>query len=148
MAEEAVKNKRIIHGQLPGLRANVYVRAIDGNGNKGDWSEPVEVTAGMTGRSQLEMSGSLTLAAAAQGVRVSWDSVSGAFGYIVFANVNNVNYPDVDTIDDIFYQGRSRNIVIPAENGDSLKVRVMCYDAIGWRSSDYIQGTETSGTPT
>ena len=147
MAQETVRSERLIQGLVPGRKYNVYIRAVDGNGNMGRWSDPAQVIAGITGRARLSMGGTLNLSAVNQGVRVSWDAVTGAKGYVVYATFNSVNWPDITTVDDIMHQGRSRNIVIPADNGDTLKVRVLCYDQAGIISTNYIQGEQTSGTP-
>lgn len=139
------RNYYTFHNLEPGVIYRSRVRVIDVNGNKGTWSDYLDVTAGITGHTQLTMAGGLVLTSVAQGIRVQWGGVTDAKGYVLFTQVGS--YPGETDYELIVYQGKGRDIVVPADTGVLVYVLVRAYDAVGWRSSDTLTGVQGSGTP-
>jgi hypothetical protein len=148
MAQAEVRPDKTFHSIPPGLKFNVRVRAIDGNGNRGEYSDPVQVIVGQTGRSQLTMSAITVIGFPTYAVRVSWNSVQGAEGYVLYATKGvSPDDPDINDRSQIAYSGPGLEAIIAAEAGHTVKVRAVCYDETGWRSSNYTEDSSEVGTP-
>jgi len=143
MATGAVKNKYTFHNLQPGVKYRVRIRAIDGEGNKGDYSNPVDIIAGIgsSSRPSDAVSG-LTVSDYDKGVEVSWNVKSNARGYEVYTTEGDGSQPDPDPTNKahLYYRGNATRILVKADSLKVVKVRVYYYNEFGWTSSGYASG--------
>ena len=130
------------HNLQAGVKYRVRVRAVDGEGNVGAYSNPVDIIAGIGNKSQLNVSGyNLSLNAVANGVHVNWDEVPDtryhddgvAAGYELYFTQGSSTPPDPTpgNAAQLRYQGNGRYAFIPATSTYYVKVLIRCYDIFG-----------------
>lgn len=134
------------HGLLPGVKYRVRLRAVDGEGNVGPYSNPVDIIAGLGSTSQpTSPVASLVVIGYPLGVKATWNAMSGAKGYEVYST-KGVSPPDPDPSNKqhLIYRGNSNELVIKAENDDVVKVKVVWYDQFGRKSTGIASGQATA----
>lgn len=147
MATGAVKNKYTFHNLQPGIKYRIRIRAIDGEGNKGDYSSPIDIIAGMgSGTRPSDAVGGLVVSGYEGGADVSWNTKSNARGYEVYMTEGDGSQPDPDPTNkaQLYYRGNAIRVLIKSKAGNVVKVRVYYYDEFGWTSSGYASGQATA----
>ena len=130
------------HDLQPGIKYRVRVRAVDGEGNVGPYSAPVDIIAGLgaTAQPSAAVSG-LTVKDYPLGVEVTWNAQAGAAGYELYATKGSTP-PDPDPSDraHLHYRGNATKTVIKAQNNDTVKVKLVWYDQFGRKSTGIAAG--------
>ena len=125
------------HGLTAGVKYRIRVRAVDGQGNVGPYSDSADIIAGLGDTSQpsTPVSG-LSVADRTLGVDVQWSEMSGAHGYMVFATSGSTPPdPDPSNLTHLVYKGRGNKTHIKAEADYIVKVLVIWYDEFGRKST-------------
>jgi hypothetical protein len=144
MATGAVKNKYTFHGLQAGVKYRVRVRAVDGQGNVGPYSNALDIIAGIgsTSRPSNAVTG-LVVAGYQQAVRVSWNGVAAAKGYEVYVTEAAGTPPDPDPTNkaQLYYRGNATSILVKSTTGYNVKAKVLWYDEWGRTSSATAMGS-------
>lgn len=130
------------HGLLPCVKYRLRVRAVDGEGNVGPYSNPVDIIAGLGSTSQpTSPVASLVVTDYPLGVKVTWNAMTGAKGYEVYSTKGAApGDPDPSNKQHLIYRGNSNELIIKAENDDTVKVKVLWYDQYGQKSTGIASG--------
>jgi hypothetical protein len=137
---------------FPGLRAGakfrVKVRAVNILGLKGAFSDSVDITMGWGTSGPLTMS-SITIATYPQGVKVTWNHVTDAYGYELFLTESLTTPPDPDPNNKAHFRwrGMATEVILSAQPSYNVKVGARCYDKWGRYSSNFVIQSGTGGTP-
>jgi len=147
MATAAVKNKCTFHNLQPGIKYRIRIRAIDGEGNKGEYSNPVDIIAGIGSSSRpTDAVTGLVVSAYDKGVEVSWNTKENARGYEVYMREGDGSQEDPDPTNKahLYYRGNGTRVMIKTASSKVVKVRVYYYNEFGWTSSGYASGQATA----
>lgn len=139
------------HNLKPGIKYRIRVRAVDGEGNIGAYSNPVDIIAGIGSENQLQVvDPNLQVADAEGGVIAEYNEVEDtryhgdgvARGYELYATESSTDPPpdpDHNPYDpkQLKYRGTARKVFIKAVAGNYVKVLLTCYDLFGRRASNY-----------
>jgi len=125
------------HDLQPGVKYRVRVRALDGNGNVGAYSNPVDIIAGLGSSSQASSAvASLTVVGYPLGVKASWNVMTGAQGYEIYMTEGSAPPdPDPSNKAQLVYRGNSNDVIVQATPGNTVKIKVLWYDQFGRMST-------------
>ena len=125
------------HGLRPGVKCRIRIRAMDGEGNLGPYSDPVDIVAGLGDIPQShDALAGVNVAGCPLGVVVQWNAKAEAKGYEIYATKGQTSPPDPDPSDktQLVYRGNARKVTIKAEDNDIVKVKILWYDQFGRKS--------------
>ncbi len=132
------------HGLPPGVKFRARVRAVDGQGNFGSYSDPVDIISGIGSSAQPSNAVSgLVVSGYSLGVQASWNSEANARGYEVYVTKGSGTPidPDPSNPDHLYYRGNATSLMIKASNGHTVKVKVLWYDQFGRKSTGIASGS-------
>lgn len=137
------------HNLQPGLKYRVRVRAIDGEGNAGPYSNPADIISGIGSTSQPSDSvQSLVVSGYPLGVKVTWNAHASAKGYEVYVTEgppgDGPADPDPSNKAQLYYRGNAIQVLVKATSGNTVKVKVLWYDQFGRLSTGYASGQGTA----
>jgi predicted phage tail protein len=147
MATGAVRNTYTFHNLQAGVKYRIRVRAVDGQGNKGSYSSPVDIIAGIGSDSQPSSAVTgLTVTSYPLGVQVAWNAQANARGYEVYVTESSGTPPDPDPSNkaQLYYRGNATSILVKSQSGYNVKVKVLWYNQYGRLSSGVASGSGTA----
>jgi len=147
MATGVVKNKCTFHHLQPGVKYRVRVRAVDGQGNLGPYSNAVDIIAGIGSAARAsDAVASLTVVAYQQGVKVAWNAHANARGYEVYVTEGATTPADPDPTNkaQLKYRGNATEVIIKSTATYVVKAKVVWYDQWGRTSSGTAMGSATA----
>lgn len=141
------QQKVIFNGLRPGVKYRIRVRAVDGEGNVGSYSNAVDIIAGLGSDSQSSAAVTgLVVTDYPLGVDVTFNDMANAMGCEIYVTRGVVEPPAPDTNDKshLYYRGDATRVIVKAKDNEIVKVKVVWYDQFGRKSTGIASGQGTA----